>query len=155
MLNKSLVAGILLTLAPLGANAQALVDATDPDVLAALIQDLGFKATVTKDNVGDPMIKSAANGYDYNIFFYDCTDGANCQAVQFSASFDMQDGMSLTRTQDFNRDKRWVKVYLDDQSDPRLEMDYNLRGGVSVENFNDTLDWWNIEMDAFIQYINF
>ncbi len=155
MFNKSLVAGAMLALTPVAANAQALVDAKDPEVIASLIQDLGFKAEITTDNVGDPLIKSRSGGYNFNVFFYGCTDGANCRSIQFSASFDMDDGMSLTRAQDFNRDKRWIKVYLNNESDPLVEMDYNMYGGVSVENFNDTFDWWTVMMDQFIEYIGF
>ncbi len=155
MFKKSLLAAVALTLAPLGANAQALVDASDADIIAALVQDEGYRAVTGTDGVGDPMITSSANGYDFDIFFYGCTDGENCRDVQFSVSFDVEDGMSLTRAQDFNLEKRWVKVYLDDESDPRLEMDVNLYGGVSATNFKDTLDWWVIMMNDFIEYIDF
>ena len=61
----------------------------------------------------------------------------------------------LFRSQDFNVDNRWAKVYLDEDSDPRLEMDANLYGGVSVANFQDTLDWWIIVMNDFIEFIDF
>jgi len=135
--------------------SEPLIDASVPDAVAALMQDMGFKAAVGVDSIGDPLINSAAQGYKFTVFFYDCTDHVDCQAIQFSASFDMTDGMSLIKAEQFNRDKRWAKVYLNDQSDPVLEMDLNLRGGVSVENFNDTFDWWTIVMDEFIQYINF
>lgn len=155
MFIKILLAAVALTLAPLGANAQALVDASDADIIAALVQDEGYRAVTGTDGVGDPMITSSANGYDFDIFFYGCTDGENCRDVQFSVSFDVEDGMSLTRAQDFNLEKRWVKVYLDDESDPRLEMDVNLYGGVSATNFKDTLDWWVILMNDFIEYIDF
>ena len=155
MFKKILLAAVALTLAPLGANAQALVDASDADIIAALVQDEGYRAVTGTDGVGDPMITSSANGYDFDIFFYGCTDGENCRDVQFSVSFDVEDGMSLTRAQDFNLEKRWVKVYLDDESDPRLEMDVNLYGGVSATNFKDTLDWWVIMMNDFIEYIDF
>lgn len=155
MLKKTLLMAIALTLAPLGANAQSLVDASDVDIIAALIQDEGYRAVTGTDSVGDPKITSSANGYDFDVFFYGCTDGENCRDIQFTVSFDVEDGMSLTKAQDFNREERWVKVYLDDESDPRLEMDYNMYGGVSVSNFNDTLDWWVIMMDEFIEYIDF
>ena len=155
MFKKSLLAAVALILAPLGANAQTLVDASDVDIIAALVQDEGYRAVSGTDGVGDPMITSSANGYDFDIFFYGCTDGENCRDVQFSVTFDLDDGMSLTRAQDFNLEKRWVKVYLDDESDPRLEMDANLYGGVSATNFKDTLDWWVIMMNDFIEYIDF
>lgn len=155
MLKKSLVAGALLATIPLSVSAEPLVTAEDPEVIAGLIRDLGYRADIGVDNIGDPMISSSAHGYDFDIFFYDCTDGANCQAVQFSSAYDLDDGMSLTKAHDFTREKRWVKVYLNDDSDPRVEMDYNLRGGVSVDNFNDTFDWWLVLMEEFVDYIDF
>ncbi len=155
MFNKSLVAAAVLAVLPLSAGAQAFVDASDVDTISAMVQDEGYRAVIGTDGVGDPMVTSAANGYDFDIFFYGCTDNENCRDIQFSASFDLEDGMSLTRAQDFNLEKRWAKVYLDEDSDPRLEMDYNMYGGVSATNFNDTLDWWVIIMNEFIEYIDF
>jgi len=155
MFNKSLVAAAVLAVLPLTAGAQAFVDASDVDIISAMVQDEGYRAVIGTDGVGDPMVTSAANGYDFDIFFYGCTDNENCRDIQFSASFDLEDGMSLTRAQDFNLEKRWAKVYLDEDSDPRLEMDYNMYGGVSATNFNDTLDWWVIIMNEFIEYIDF
>jgi len=155
MIKKSLLAAVALILAPIGANAQALVDATDVDIIAALIQEEGYRAVTGTDGVGDPKITSSANGYDFDVFFYGCTEGENCRDIQFSMSFDVEDGMSLTRVQDFNLEKRWVKVYLNEESDPLLEMDFNLYGGVSATNFKDTLDWWVILMNDFIEYIDF
>lgn len=155
MFKKSLMLAAAVAIAPLGASAQALVDASDADIIAALIQGEGYRALVGTDGVGDPMISSSANGYDFDVFFYGCTDGENCRDVQFSVTFDLEDGMSLTRAQDFNLEKRWAKVYLDEESDPRLEMDVNMYGGVSATNFNDTLDWWVIIMNEFIEFIDF
>lgn len=155
MFKKSLLLAAAVALVPFGANAQALVDASDSDIIAALIQDEGYRALAGTDGVGDPMISSSANGYDFDVFFYGCTDGENCRDIQFSVTFDLEDGMSLTRAQDFNLEKRWAKVYLDEESDPRLEMDVNMYGGVSATNFNDTLDWWVIIMNEFIEFIDF
>ena len=155
MFKKSFIVAAFLALAPFTASAQALVDASDVDVIAALIQDEGYRAVVGTDGVGDPRITSSANGYDFEVYFYGCTDGANCRDIQFSVNLDVEDGMSLTSVQDFNLEKRWAKVYLDEESDPFLEMDYNMYGGVSVTNFNDTLDWWVIIMNEFLEYIDF
>ena len=155
MFKKSFIIAAFLALAPFAVSAQALVDASDVDIIAGLIQDEGYRAVVGSDGVGDPMITSSANGYDFEVYFYGCTDGTNCRDIQFSINLDVEDGMSLTRAQDFNLEKRWAKVYLDEESDPFLEMDYNMYGGVSVTNFNDTLDWWVIIMSEFLEYIDF
>ena len=155
MFKKSFIIAAFLALAPFTASAQALVDASDVDVIASLIQDEGYRAVVGTDGVGDPMITSSANGYEFDVYFYGCTDGENCRDIQFSINLDVEDGMSLTSVQDFNLEKRWAKVYLDEESDPFLEMDYNMYGGVSVTNFNDTLDWWVIIMSEFLEYVDF
>ena len=153
MFKKSLLAAVALILTPLGANAQALVDASDVDIIAALVQEEGYRAVIGTDGVGDPMITSSAGGYDFDMYFYGCTEGENCRDIQFSLVVDVEGGMSLTRVQDFNLEKRWVKVYLNEESNPHLEMDVNLYGGVSATNFKDTLDWWVILMNDFVEYI--
>jgi hypothetical protein len=155
MFKKTIILAAAIALAPLGASAQSLVDATDVDIISALIQEEGYRAVVGTDGVGDPMITSSANGFEFDVYFYGCEDGENCRDIQFSAVFDMEDGMSLTSAQDFNLEKRWAKVYLDEESDPRLEMDVNMYGGVSATNFNDTLDWWVIIMQEFMGYIEY
>ncbi|MBT6272781.1 MAG: hypothetical protein HOI95_01450 [Chromatiales bacterium] len=40
------------------------------------------------------------------------------------------------------------------QSDPFLEMNINMDGGLTVENFLDTLDWWRIVVRDFKQHID-
>ncbi len=49
----------------------------------------------------------------------------------------------------WNRDKRFGKAYLDDDGDPALEMNVNLRYGVSRKNFDDTVDFWRIVLKTF------
>lgn len=155
MFKKSLLLAAAIALAPLGSNAQSLVDASDVEIIATLIQEEGYRAVVGTDSVSDPMITSSANGYEFEVYFYGCTDGENCRDIQFTAAFVVEDGMSLTSAQDFNLEKRWAKVYLDEESNPRLEMDVNMYGGVSATNFNDTLDWWVIIMQDFMEYIGY
>ena len=52
-----------------GAEAQTIVSAEHPDQLVSIIQDLGFQAKLEKDNVGDPVIRSACDpvrAFDHN-----------------------------------------------------------------------------------------
>ena len=85
MLMRSLVVAAMLALAPLSLHAQSFVDASDADIIAGLIQDEGYRAVVGSDGVGDPMITSSANGYDFEIYFYGCTDGEI--VVTYSSAF--------------------------------------------------------------------
>lgn len=156
MFSKFSVGAAVLVLFPLSVNAQDMVNANDPERVADLIRDIGYRANIGEDSVGDPLISSSAHGYDFDVFFHGCDeDGLDCRSLRFYTRFDMVDGISLTRVHEYNLEKRWVKVYTNDESDPVVEMDYNLYGGVSVENFNDTFDWWLIQMEDFIEYIEF
>jgi hypothetical protein len=64
---------------------------TGPEV-AAWLQKAGYKAELTKDESGDPLINSAAEGQTFKIYFYDCNEAKRCKALQFSAGFDLKTG---------------------------------------------------------------
>ena len=49
-----------------------LIDATDPEKLVAVIQDMGYRAKLDVDNIGDPVIFSSADGVEFAILFFGC-----------------------------------------------------------------------------------
>lgn len=129
--------------------------ASDARAIAAAMQDFGYRAELTTDNEGDPLIKSAAGGANFSVYFYGCSAGKHCQSIQFSAGFDLADGTSLEVANDWNARKRFAKTYLDQDMDPYLEMDVNLAyGGVTAKNFADTLDSWDKLLADFKTHIN-
>ena len=151
LLAIALICGISSPVAALAAN----LDAGNATELVDLLQDLGYRAMLTTDSSGDPLILSSADGSDFSIFFYGCTNGQSCKAIQFSKGYDMDQGMSLEQVNTWNRDYRFGKVYLDDEADPFIEMDVNLDfGGVARENFADTFDWWLVTTREFEAFIN-
>lgn len=130
------------------------VDATDASVLADVLQELGYRAMLSTDAGGDPLILSSADGDEFRIYFYGCSDGQRCKNIQFSRGYDMDEGMSLEQANAWNREYRFGKVWLDGDSDPFIEMDVNLDvGGVARENFADTFDWWLVTTSQFEIYI--
>lgn len=150
---KALLLGLALS-SVLGVSAGAQSDdnvlASDPARIAGLLQDAGYRAQLTNDSDGDPMIKSAAAGSDFTIFFFNCTDGKNCKTIQFFAGFDKAQPMEVDVVNRWNREKRFGKAYLDDEGDPLLEMDLNLDfGGISLNNFRDNLKVWESLLAEF------
>jgi len=118
-----------------GAEAQTLVSAEDPAQLVSIIRELGFQAKLEKDNVGDPVIRSSSDGVEFGIYFYDCKGNKRCKSLHFSVGYDLADGASLETVQQWNADKRFTSAYLDDESDPFLQMDINTDGGITQQNF--------------------
>jgi Putative bacterial sensory transduction regulator len=54
--------------------------------------------------------------------------------IQLYAGWDL-DGTTLNRVNEFNREKRWAKAYLDDDGDPVIEADLDFEGGVTQDSF--------------------
>ncbi len=152
-LPAALLAAFLLT-GPAPATAQTLVDATQVDSIAAIAREYG-EALVEKDNTGDPMISGQIARTNYIVFFYGCTEGADCTTIQFMSSYTNTDGVDAGVINTWNRDKRFGKAYLDDEGDPVVEMNVNLWSGVHENNLNDTFDWWRVVLESFEEHIGF
>ena len=111
--------------------------------------------TVEREEAGDgtPVLVGRMGGYDYQTHFYGCDDaGRACKSIQLTAYFDPE-GASLDRINMWNLEKRFGKAYLDTDGDAVIEMDVNLDFGVTLRNFDDTVDYWRtvlIEFAAFL-----
>ena len=66
--------------------AEQLVDATKPERLYEIARGFG-SAELDKDSQGDPRISGRLDGTKYGIYFYGCVKGADCDDIQFSASW--------------------------------------------------------------------
>lgn len=147
----SITAGFALL--PLAALAQSQVDASDPTVLADLLRAEGYTLELTTDNVGDPKLTGKLDDTSFSIYFYDCTDNAQCRTVQFQVGYDMTNGMSLERTNQWNSEMRYAAAHLDDEMDPFLQMDLNIDYGVTAKNFVDNFEMWGNVVGQFEEFI--
>lgn len=134
-------------------RAQVYTRLTGPE-MQRIMQDLGYRAQLETDSVGDPLISSTTGGYKFRILFYDC-DRGGCNAIQFWAGFDTDEPGSIQRMNQWNADKRFGKAYIDDENDPIVEIHYNIAGGVTRENIEDMLEWWELVVGEFAEYIDF
>ncbi|CAN5511877.1 YbjN domain-containing protein [soil metagenome] len=143
------------TLATGLAQAQAInADGmTGPEVVAWL-QKGGYKAELAQDDGGDPLINSAAEGQNFKIYFYDCSPAKRCKALQFSAGFDMKQGLTLEKANEWNRKNRYLKVYLDDDLDPYVQYDVNVNAGRTVSGLDDDFAVWTGMIEDFTTFID-
>jgi type 1 fimbria pilin len=135
-------------------SASGLIDATSPQAIVSLMQQAGYRAALGVDNVGDPKIDSSAAGVDFTIYFYGCTNAVNCQSLQFSSGYDMEQGTSFQTMNDWNSTQRFGYAYLDNESDPFVNMDVNLSFGVSPDSLLDTIRLWDQVLSDFQAHIN-
>lgn len=145
----------VVTLAAATPAAAQTVMAAKPETIATALRDAGYRAELTKDGGGDPLIKSSASGVSFSIFFYNCTANKDCSTVQFHAGFN-QPGITLDKINSWNARHRFGRGYLDDEKDPRIEMDVDLdKGGMSNALFKANLDTWESLLGEFQKMIDF
>ena len=146
----------VLVLGPTSLQAAPLPSGgvTAGEVAKALL-DKGYKAEVTTDSTGDPMIRSATDGSNFRILFYNCKSaGPRCVSISFSAGFDLEKGLSYSRINQWNREKRFGRAYLDDEMDPYVEMDVDFERGATIEAVANVIDTWAAVLPVFKNFIN-
>jgi hypothetical protein len=120
--------------------------------VAGVLQEKGYKAQVTKDKDGDPMVRSASGGVDFLILYYECKGRQRCPSIQFYAGFKKK-GVAPARIAEWNATKRFGRAYLDDESDPRVEMDVDLEHGANTEAVANDMERWVIVLSEFTKFI--
>jgi hypothetical protein len=147
-------AALLLTSVP--ANAE-MVRGQTPDSVAAAMRAKGLLADVGKDDTGDPMIRSQFGGVKWTVFFYNCANHKDCATVQFYAGYHFKDkAIPLDKINEWNRNKRFSRAYIDKVNDPVIEMDVDLDdGGMSQALFIDNIEFWQTLMNEFQDHIGF
>ncbi len=147
-----LAAGLAAFATSSDAAAQNIV--ADPAAIAKVMRDAGYRAEVDKASDGAPFIQSSSGGYPFRLFFFGCDDDhSNCDTVQLFAGFNTEQPPSLEDMNAYSRDNRWGRVYIDDESDPVIEMDIDLEdGGMSAELFKDNLEYWATIMGKFASF---
>jgi len=136
-------------------SASAAPEGVTPEWVAGVLHAKGYKAVIGVDNDGDPKVSSAADGTNFTIFFYGCHGTRRCESLTFQAGFDLDDGFSATKINAWNKDKRFLKAWLDDENDPYVEMDLDVEHGSTSANLADYVDTWSTILPNFKRYIGF
>lgn len=131
------------------------IDATMPDKVADVFRDSGYQAQLETDSDGDPTIKTSFGGISTQIFFYGCSDGRDCKEIQFSSGFDLTDGITFGKINEWNRTNRYGSAYRDDEDDPWLRETVVLDGGVTPDNVRNWIDRWDVAIGLFKDHIGF
>ena len=126
----------------------------DVDHIAGVLERAGY-APELGANAGERFITAQANGYKFLVLPLGCDDNkSNCRSVQFFISFNPQSSPSLEAMNNYARENRWGRIYLDKDGDPALEFDLDLeRGGMSEELFLDNLAYWEATIDAYAKFV--
>ncbi len=152
---KTIAIGIVAAISAFSNAAQAQnVSAQDPRSVATAMQNAGYKAELTKDPTGDPLINSSSSGSSFAIYFYNCTSNRDCRTIQFSSAYSNDNGGTVTRMNDWNNSNRFGRAYVTAKGTTRVEMDLDLDdGGMSKLLFEDNVEYWVALMAKFEKYL--
>jgi hypothetical protein len=156
-LKKLLIAGLALGVAAIAAPALAKpypAGGVTAAEVAAVLKEKGLPAEVTKDDVGDPLIKSSGDNINWRIYFYGCKDG-RCASIQFSAGFDLMDGITYAKINEWNYAKRFSRGALDEEMDPYVRYDVDAESGFSSESLTLAVETWQLVLPAFADFVGF
>lgn len=129
----------LTLLAPAPAFAQEMIDAKAPERVAEILKGFGI-ARVGASSNGDPQISGRTKGKTYEVFFFGCEDNKDCRNIQFWAYWDQP--ASLEVINNWNKQTRFGRTYLDDDNDLVLEFAVNLSHGIDDRTLEDNADVW-------------
>ena len=144
----------MVALLPLTAWAGSLPDGgITVQEVARSMQAKGFQTDITTDRDGDPLIKSVLEGAKFSVYFYECGGKPRCKSIQFAAGFAMNGRLDSSKVADWNRTKRFGRVYQDNENDPWVEMDMDIEHGATTEAMTNNIDRWVVVMNEFRKYI--
>ena len=140
--------GILVGFGGVAGHAAQLVSAEEPEQILEIAKGFG-SARLKTDSTGDPLIVGRINGTKYGIYFYGCNkQHKECDDIKFGAAWSGE-AVSLKKINTWNRSKRFGTAYLDKDGDPNVDMAVNLDYGVTVDNLEDTFNFWSLILKSF------
>lgn len=154
---RTVVAIFILTFTILDvALNKAIADTifADPNRIISILQGEGYKAKLSKDRDGDPKIESSSRSLNWEIYFYGCKNGVDCESIQFYAGFQSKGRVSLAKVNEWNNKRLFTKAKLDKDYDVELSREVSLVGGVSEKNFVNVLESWDRQVGDFVSFID-
>jgi hypothetical protein len=147
-----LLSGLAVALAVAWAAGGAVAEplaygVTARDIVQAL-ETKGYQAQIVADDVGDPKVTSTVVETPLDVYFYGCDGLPRCGSVTFQSAFDVA-GESLDKINAWNRDKRWLKCWLDKKAVTVCEMDIDAEEGVTAEQLVHALSLWEGSIAQF------
>jgi len=149
-----IAAAVVLPARPVAAQSDGtkLVDVASPAAMADALRESGFKALLKTSEDGLPMIESGAGGNPFTIRFYDC-ENERCTSFEFYTWWKKKPYMDVALANEWNNRKRFIRTYIDKDGDLSVSMDMTAKGKMTLDNFLDWVDWWEVmdrELDKFL-----
>lgn len=148
---STLAAAMLLLATSVSARS---VSAADPESVADALRDNGYRAEISEDSNGNPMIRSHASGVQIFIFFYGCENNRDCKDLAFASGFIVSEAITMDSINSWNKTRLMGRAYLDNENDPAL---WHFVAGVDAmpaPMFKRLMTRWDRALGEFKEYID-
>lgn len=151
---KALILGGVASALSVGAvQAQTIIDGNSVDDIVEIARAYGSATMETQSN-GDPKLSGRISGVNYWVYFMNCTENTNCEDLNFYTAFaDFKPSLEVIN--EWNRDMRWGRAYLDSDLDAAFDFDVNLVHGVDAANLQSTWQVWSTVLGMYVEHIGY
>ena len=98
------------------------------------------------------VVRSTLDGTPFAIYLYDCRKD-RCASLQYEASFSNAENISLARLNNWNRQSRYVRAYLDRSGRVIGEYDIDIAPGMDAKGLDHSLRRWRSALSRFRQFV--
>ena len=98
------------------------------------------------------IVRSQVDGTPFAIYLYDCRKD-RCASLQYEASFSNTENISLARLNNWNRQSRYIRAYLDRSGRVIGEYDLDIAPGMGGKGLDHSLRRWRSALARFKQFV--
>ena len=123
------------------------------DQILDVFKEQGFSAERANLDSGKSYIRFKVEGYTSRIYFYGESDNRPgfFNSLQFNASF--RDKISMEKANQWNLERRLIKVYSDSDGELQFDLDVPLEGGVSRKYLMARIEDWRALFSRVLGFV--
>ena len=121
-----------------------------PEEMAAIIQEIGYRAEILKNDQGKRRIRTRIGGRNVTVIFYDCDAKESCASIGLRSYFSDEKNKGLAFANEWNRTKRFARVYIDSDNDIGMDYDVTFVGGITKKNIREHVDIFEDEIKELV-----
>ncbi len=142
---------LLLSTTVQAIETSMVIDGSDVDAIVEIARNYG-NAKLEAQSSGNPKITGRIGNFTYYAYFQNCSTPKSCSDINLYSGF-LNSKPTEEKINAWNAGKRFGRAYIDPDGDAALEMDINLKNGVSPGNLSATFALWRLMITQFSNYL--
>ncbi len=132
------------------APREEVIHGVTPEEMAAILQEIGYRAEIATNNEGKRRIRTRIAGWNVTVHFYSCDAQESCKSIGLRSFFTNEKNRDTTFANRWNQEKRFTKVYIDSDDEVNIEYDFLFRNGVTKGNVKAYFDVFEDQIKEFV-----